>query len=114
MAAHFKQRSSMAHNLKALGLALFAVLALGALTAQGASAAKEQEFRSDGSWTVGTGASVGKIKFAAGSAGTVECDVEFEDQSGGTKVGEEYLSDSLTVTPSFQNARSVVTRRPST
>lgn len=91
----------MTRNLKALGLAMFAVLALGALTAQGASAAKEQEFRSDGSWTVGTGASVGKIKFAAGTAGTVECDVEFDDQSGGTKVGEEYLSDTLTVTPTF-------------
>lgn len=88
----------MIRNLKKFGLAMVAVLALGVLTAQGASAT-EHEFRSDGAWTVGEGTAA--LNLAIGAAGSVKCNAELEDQSGGTKVGEEYLSDTLTVTPRF-------------
>lgn len=92
----------MTRYMKALGLAVLAILAMGALTAQGASAEKAQEFHSDGSWTVGTGASTGKMKLTIGAVGSVECNATFEDQSGGVeKSANTYVSDMLTVTPRF-------------
>jgi hypothetical protein len=90
----------MTRNLKALGLATLAVLALGALTAQGASAAKEHEFASDGEWTVGTGENIkGNWNLAVGTAGTVECESQYEDDSQGSKVSEgTFHADQITVT----------------
>jgi hypothetical protein len=94
----------MTRDLKALGLALFAICALGAVGAQGASAAKEHEFHSDGQETVITGKTVGTTKFAVGSAGTIECTTgKYEaTQIAEKEVGPgTYASDTLTVVPHY-------------
>ena len=91
----------MISNLKALGLTLFAVLALGAAAAQTASATeKAHEFHSDGAWTVATGENTEVHKFKAGAVGTVECKkAVFENTSWGAEISAgTYKADELTVT----------------
>ena len=95
----------MTRNLKALGLALLAICAFGALAAQGASAALEHEFHSAVANTIVTGKNIeGKEKFAVGAAGTVECNKSiFEAQQTGTEVSANtFQSDTLTVTPRYE------------
>jgi hypothetical protein len=83
----------MNRKLKALGLALFAVLAMGALSASAAMAA---DFHSEnGTDTVIKGSQVGSDKFVV-NAGTVTCnEATYEGiQSGAT-------SNTVTVTPKY-------------
>jgi opacity protein-like surface antigen len=95
----------MTRNFKALGLALLAICALGAVVAQGASAAEDKhKFHSDGPNTVITGKAIGgNHTFAVGTAGTVECtSAEFESTQTGTEVGvETYSNETLTVVPHY-------------
>jgi len=95
----------MSRNLKAVGLALLAICAMGALAAQGASATTHK-FHSDGIHTTFTGKAIeGNHTFAVGTAGTVECTTaEFK----GTQTGVEtpagsgtWVSDTLTVIPKY-------------
>jgi hypothetical protein len=87
----------MASKLKSLALALVAVLAMSALVAQGAQAAK---FRSNSARTVDTGEleSANPAEFSIPGFLTVKCEAaKFE----GTTVGTEV--ESLTITPTYGN-----------
>jgi hypothetical protein len=95
----------MTRNLKALGLALLSICAMGAVMAQGASATEvKHQFHSDGLETIITGINVGKDKFQVGSAGTVECG---KTQTEATQTAEKevssgtFESDTLTVIPHY-------------
>ena len=89
----------MTRNSKKLGIAVLAVLMLGAM-ASSAWAATEHEFHADGEKTILTGENVGTWKFAVGAAGTVECTkAEGEGTSTGTLVSAgTYKTDSITGT----------------
>jgi hypothetical protein len=89
----------MTRNLKALGLALLAVFALGAIGAQAGSA---HEFKSDGQRSVITGKNVGAHTFQIGAAGIVSCaNAKFEGTvdagAGKTEV------DEITIKPTYTN-----------
>jgi len=109
----------MTRNLKALGLALVAILAMGVVVAQGASAAEtKHEFHADGEKTIVTGTNsiigtngkgetetqLSVHEFAVGGAGTVKCNkVETESTQVGTKVGTEtYAAATITVVPRYE------------
>lgn len=87
-------------KLKALGLSLFAILALGALSAQGVQA---HEFHGDGEKGVGTGIDTTDHEFTIGTAGVVKCTtMEAEGTQAGTFVSAgTYTSDTGTVTPRY-------------
>jgi hypothetical protein len=96
----------MTRNLKTLGLALVAAMALGAIGAQGASAVVEHSFRQGSEKTVltaanesyTTGSSKNVVSFTPGL--TISCDVTFE----GTQVGT--IRDTVTVHPKYHNCSS--------
>jgi hypothetical protein len=92
----------MTRNLKALGLALFAVFALGAIGAQAASAVTIHKFHSDGPKTIVTGTG-GVQKFEVGAAGIVECK---KLTAQGTETGTEVSAGT------FANAENKVTVVP--
>jgi hypothetical protein len=88
----------MTRNLKALGLALLAVFALGAIGAQAASA---HEFKAGVQKSVITGKNVGVHNFQVGAAGTVSCaKAKFEGTvdagTGKTEV------DEITIKPTYE------------
>jgi hypothetical protein len=106
----------MTRNLKTLGLALAAVLAISAMAAQGASAAVEHEFHADGEKAIVTGTNsimetagektetvLNVHKIAVGAAGTWQCNkVQTESTQVGTKVGDgTYKADTITVIPHY-------------
>jgi hypothetical protein len=99
----------MIRNLKALGLALVAAMALGAIGAQAASAVVEHSFNSDAEDTVLTGKNesfgTGNSRdvFQATPGLTVECDATF----GGT-VGKK-VEDTVTVHPKYESCGGGVT-----
>ena len=99
----------MTRNLKALGLALVAAMALGVIGAQGASAAVEHTFKSGSADTVLTGQnesySTGGSKhiFTATPGLTVECDATFS----WTNLDEE--RDTVTVRPTYSSCGGEVT-----
>lgn len=89
----------MIRNLKALGLALVAVLAMGAVAANGASA---HEFTSSSATTYlsGTSESGTTDKFTVSAIFgtlTIECHGSFTGTQSGT------VADEVTVTPSYSN-----------
>jgi hypothetical protein len=87
----------MSRNLKALGLALAAVFAMGALLAQGAQAAVEHTFHSDLNETILTGElhEGVKDKFKVNKSVLVCEKAKFE----GTVVGKE--TKEVTITPTY-------------
>jgi hypothetical protein len=94
----------MTRNLKALGLALLAICALGAVAAQGASAATVHKFHGEAKHIVVTGKAVeGNHTFKVGEAGTVECTgAEFTSTQAGTEVSAKtFSSDTMTVVPHY-------------
>ena len=93
----------MTRNLKALGLALIAALALGAIGAQGASAVVEHSYRSDAAneKTVLTGHSEGDHVFEAGTGGAkVTCTTA---TFSGTQSGN--IVDTVTVHPIYTSCK---------
>ena len=97
----------MTRNLKALGLALVAMLALGAIGAQGASAVVEHSFRSDAAngRTVLTGSMETSTKdvFSATAGLPVECSVgTFSGTVSGNTV------DEVTVHPKYSSCKSPI------
>ena len=89
----------MIRNLKALGLALLAVVALSAIGAQEGTAAIEHEFISDSTRTIITGGNTGSHEFTIGSVGTVKCNkATFE---GTVSEGLSFEVDRLTVKPTY-------------
>jgi hypothetical protein len=104
-----RKDEAMTRNLKAFGLALVAMLAIGAFAAQGASAAEEHSFRSAANQTVltgqnesyGTGSSRDRFTATAGLA--IECDSTFE----GTNTGAE--TDTVRVRPTYSSCAGGVT-----
>jgi hypothetical protein len=88
-----KKGNTMIRNLKALGLALFAVLAMGAFTASAASAG---DFHSESAThTVIKGSQVGSDVFTV-KAGTVKCE---EATYAGEQVGA--TATTVKVTPTY-------------
>ena len=102
----------MTRNLKALGLALIAALALGAIGAQGASAVVEHSFRSDAqnAVTVLTGQNEGQHTFRAGTGGpTIHCT---EATFSGTNAGN--IRDFVTVHPKYNSCTAFGAAAPVT
>ena len=87
----------MNRNLRALGLALLAVFALGAIGAQAASA---HEFKSDGQRSVITGANVGAHEFTVGSVGTVSCSTAKFEGTVDAGAGKTEV-DEITIKPTY-------------
>jgi hypothetical protein len=89
----------MTRDLKALGLALLAVLGLLALTGK----ATAHELHSENEKTILTGRDFYVEKIAIGAAGTVECKkTEFEStQTGAFVSSETYASNTITLTPRY-------------
>jgi len=92
----------MIRNLKALGLALLAICALGAVASSAASAAVEHEFHADGETAVSTGKNTNTHELLVGST-PVKCKkVETKSTRTGTLVSAgTYKVDELTVTPHY-------------
>ena len=91
----------MTRNLKALGLALVAALALGAIGAQGASAVVEHSFRSDAAneTTVLTGQQEGDQAFEFGTGGAkVTCTTV---TLSGTQAQKGNILDTITLHPIY-------------
>jgi len=93
----------MTRNLKTLGLALVATLAIGALVAQGALAAENHQFHADAAKVDSTGQQIGAHELVVGTAGTVKCNAvngeathTFTEVSAGT-----FERDTITVAPHY-------------
>ena len=95
----------MISKLKLLGVAIFAVLVLGAVGAQGASASAAHQFHSDGPWTIATGKNTNNHELALGAVGSVQCtEATFENTSWGSEVSAgTYETDELTVSARWLN-----------
>ena len=95
----------MYRNLKALGLAMAALFAFGAVAASAASAVEEHEFHSDSEVTHLTAAATTPQVFFAktGDAKRVQCEqVNVSGTITGTKVeSETYKADEVTVEPTY-------------
>ena len=91
----------MIRNLKALGLALLAICALGAVASSAASAAVEHDFHADGEKAVTT-ATGANHEFLVGS-NPVKCKkVQAEGTQVGKGSGTTWAADEITVTPHYE------------
>lgn len=96
MQSNGKKGSKMTGRLKALGLALMALCALGAMSAAAASA-QEKHFRSDIPNTVLTGTDEGTSAFSIPEEGTTTCDHNlYEGTVEGEKASEITIEHTVT------------------
>lgn len=89
----------MIRNLKALGLALVAVLAMGAVV--GGASASAATFHSEKETTILTGANVGNHVFSSGSLAVTCTGATFAGTSKGTGSAGNFTASTLTLHPTY-------------
>ncbi len=90
----------MIRNLKALGLALVAVLAMGAVV--GSATASAASFHSEKETTILTGTSVGNHVFSSGSLAVTCTHATFKGTSKGTGSAGNFTTSTLTLHPTYE------------